>query len=426
MIALRALSDEDVARVHAAALALLGAEGAAAEAAARSAPGRIVLGGRVRHHDVALGPTARWLATGGPAPRIRPFAGGEPRPATAADLSEACRLADALPEVGFVFGPPLRAVDRTALGDLYGCLAATTKHVQVTTLRTAAEAEAAVRMARALAGSTMDLRRHPPISLCVGDDGIEAARTFARAGLPVGHVVSPRGAAFGGAGLAAALVRNHAGVLAACAAIQRAAPGAPFFYVAHPARAGLPAAGPDAAMFVIASAQLAGRLGLPVSAGGMVTASHEPDWHACAQNALASLSATAAGADVILGAGMLGAGGAFSAQQLVMDSEIHSWNARIAAGILVDEETLALDVIKDVGAGGDFLRRPHTRRHARDVWRPRLFDRSTWDDWVASDRPAAYEKATTLAGTLLRDHEVAALEGETDDVLRRIVAESGL
>jgi trimethylamine---corrinoid protein Co-methyltransferase len=123
---------------------------------------------------------------------------------------------------------------------------------------------------------------------------------------------------------------------------------------------------------------------------------------------------------------MLGAGGAFSAQQLVMDSEIHSWNARIAAGILVDEETLALDVIKHVGAGGDFLRRPHTRRHARDVWRPRLLDRSTWDDWVACARPAAYEKATTLAGTLLRDHEVAALEGETDDVLRRIVAESGL
>ena len=63
-LALRVLSDDDVARVHAAALELLGAEGAAAEAAAESAPSTFVLAGRVPEHDVTLGAGLVWLAAG--------------------------------------------------------------------------------------------------------------------------------------------------------------------------------------------------------------------------------------------------------------------------------------------------------------------------------------------------------------------------
>ena len=116
-------------------------------------------------------------------------------------------------------------------------------------------------------------------------------------------------------------------------------------------------------MFQIAAAQLAAHVGLPVSAVGMTTGSHEPDWQACTQNALAALSTMAAGADLTAGAGTLGGGSVFSAQQLVMDSEIYSWNARLVAGVMVDDETIALDAIKQVGIGGNFLGQRHTRRH---------------------------------------------------------------
>jgi trimethylamine--corrinoid protein Co-methyltransferase len=218
-------------------------------------------------------------------------------------------------------------------------------------------------------------------------------------------------------------VRHHAGVLAACAAVQAVAPGAPFIYVADPASAGVPAGTAEASMFQIASVQLAAHLRLPVCAGGMATGSHEPDWQACTQNALGSLSTTAAGADLTVGAGVLGAGAAFSAQQLVLDSEIFSWNGRIAAGIAVDDETLALDAIKEVGIGGNFLGQRHTRRHMKDVWRPRLLDRSMWDAWVASGRDGAYEKATELAAELLAAHEVVPLSDEAGIMLLRIVAD---
>jgi trimethylamine--corrinoid protein Co-methyltransferase len=433
-LALKILSDDDVACVHAAALELLGAERAAAAAEAlRRAPDEIVLGGRVLEHQIVLGAGRNWLGTGGPAARVRPREGGDPRPATAADLDEACRLADALPEVAVISGPPLRVAGETPLGELARCLAASGKHIQVTTLRSAAEAEAAVRMALAMAGSEAQLREWPPLSLRAAGEALDAAAVFARAGLPVAAVAAPGGSAAKApaaegapAAVAAALVRHHAGVLAACAAIQAAAPGAPFFYPADPASAGLPAAGPEAALFQIAAAQLAAHVGLPLVAGGMATASHEPDWQACTQNAFAALSTTAAHAGLTLGAGVLGGGHAFSAQQLVMDSEIFSWNASIAAGIVVDDETLALDAIKQVDICGNFLSQRHTRRHMKEVWRPRLLDRSMWDAWVASGREGAYEKATALVGALLAEHEVLPLGDEVSGTLARIVAEAGL
>jgi trimethylamine---corrinoid protein Co-methyltransferase len=431
-LALRILSDDDVRRAHAAAVELLGAEGAAASAATKSAPSTFVLAARAFGQDAVAGAGHCWLATGGPAARVRPREGGDPRPAVGADIDELCLIADALPEVGIVSAPPARAAGETALAGVARCLRGTSKHVLVTDLRTAAEADAAVEMAVAVARGE-DIRHRPPLSLRAGADGLGAAVVFARAGLPVGVVAAPNGhadeapvAAGEPADLARALVRHHAGVLAACAAVQATAPGAPFYYLADAVLAGLPATGPQASMFQIAATQLAAHVGLPVCAAGMLSGSHEPDWQACTQNAVASLSTTAAGADITAGAGTLGGGEVFSAQQLVMDAEIFSWNARIAGGIEVDEETIALEAIEQVGIGGNFLGQRHTRRHMKDVWRPRLLDRSMWDAWVASGREGAYEKATSLIERMLAQHQVAPLGDEVSGTLARIVAEAGL
>ncbi len=61
----------------------------------------------------------------------------------------------------------------------------------------------------------------------------------------------------------------------------------------------------------------------------------------------------------------------------------------------------------------------------RDVWRPRLLDRSMWDAWVASGREGAYEKATALARQLLGEHEVVPLADQVRATVERIVAEAG-
>lgn len=420
------MSEADVGAVHAAALELLGDRAAAVEKAVAQAPAAVTLAGRVSTHDVLLDGTRSWLAAGGAASLVRPVAGGDPRAATSADLTEACRLADALPDVGLVAGPPVLTGDLTTLGELQACLGATGKHIQATTLHSSAEAEQAVCMARILASASGELAARPPISLCAETDGLPAVLVFARAGLPAGIALPVDGETDVASDLAISLVRHHAAVLAGCLAVQSAAPGAPFLYLAHPALAGMTAHGPEAVLFELASMQLASRVGLPVSVAAMATGAAESGWQSCTDNSLGALGATAAGGAVVTGAGTLSEGRVFSAQQLVMDAEVFSWNARIAAGIPVDEGTLALEVIRQVGIGGNYLGQQHTRQNMRDVWRPRLLDRSMWDAWVASGREGPYEKATALCRGLLREHHVAQLDEATTGALTRIVATSGL
>jgi trimethylamine--corrinoid protein Co-methyltransferase len=305
------------------------------------------------------------------------------------------------------------------------------------------DAETAVELAAAVAGSAEEARRRPPLSLCGGAAALDATLVLARAGLPVGLVLAPADAAAGvpaptaassstaeaaasAPDLGSALIRHHAGVLAGCAAVQAAAPGAPFFYVADPTTAGLSAAGPQASLFQLAAAQLAAYAGLPLVAGGLRTTSHEPGWQAGQQDAFSSMTTTASGADVTGGAGLLGAAAAFSPQQLVLDTEVFGWNAFIAAGIKVDDESIALDAIRQVGIGGNYLGQRHTRRHMKEVWRPRLLDRTMWDVWVASGREGAHEKASALAEQLLAEHAPVPLGAAARGVIERISAGPGL
>ena len=106
-----------------------------------------------------------------------------------------------------------------------------------------------------------------------------------------------------------------------------------------------------------------------------------------------------------------------------MDSEVFSWNASIAAGIVVDDETIALDAIKQVGIGGNYLAQRHTRRHMKEVWRPRLLDRTMWDAWVASGREGAGEKAIALAERLLAEHAVVPLDPRARAAVERVTAD---
>jgi trimethylamine:corrinoid methyltransferase-like protein len=62
----------------------------------------------------------------------------------------------------------------------------------------------------------------------------------------------------------------------------------------------------------------------------------------------------------------------------------------------------------------------------KDVWQPRLLDRTSWDAWMAGGRQGAAEKASALAGVLLAGHEVLSLDAEPAAKLERIIATAGL
>jgi trimethylamine---corrinoid protein Co-methyltransferase len=377
------------------------------------------------------------LAAGGlPATAVEPLDADPARLATLADLEAACRLADALPEVAVVGGPPLRTAPADDLAAQATAIArtlhATAKHVQLTALTSPALATVAADLAAALRDGEQELRRRPPLSLLGGADCFAAAAVFARRGLPAGALVSApatpdaAGVDPAPADVTWALVAFVADVLAANAAIQALAPGAAFVAPVWPALAGLPATGPAAAAFVVAATQVLARAGLPAAAGAFATSAPAPDWEACTDGSFAVLSAALAGAALVSGAGTLRGGEVFSARQLVADAELFSWCATIAAGIEVDDETLAVETIRQVDICGNYLGQRHTRRHMKDVWRPRLLDRGPFDAWAAGGRQGVAERAAELAGALLAEHAVEPLDAEPAAKLERIIATAGL
>ena len=111
-----------------------------------------------------------------------------------------------------------------------------------------------------------------------------------------------------------------------------------------------------------------------------------------------------AGANLIYGLGMIESGMTFDFGQLVMDNEFAGMIKLCAGGIPVSDETLALDVIGEVGPFGDFLSHDHTMTHMREQSQPTLIDRRVREDWAESGSTSIQDRATAKARDILETH----------------------
>ncbi|MGC8874058.1 MAG: trimethylamine methyltransferase family protein, partial [Chloroflexia bacterium] len=89
--------------------------------------------------------------------------------------------------------------------------------------------------------------------------------------------------------------------------------------------------------------------------------------------------------------------------------------------IVVNDETLALDAIREVGPGGNFLKHRHTKQHMREIWVPRLFDRRPYEVWEER-RDGARDWARARAKEILASHHPQPLDPALDAELGRIIA----
>ncbi|MFU8772639.1 MAG: trimethylamine methyltransferase family protein, partial [Anaerolineales bacterium] len=85
--------------------------------------------------------------------------------------------------------------------------------------------------------------------------------------------------------------------------------------------------------------------------------------------------------DMLLGVGFLHGSRIWSYQQMMLDCEIFNIIHKMMGGIPINEETLALDTIRAVGPGGNFLAQKHTRQHMQDIFLPQFMDRRPYNEW---------------------------------------------
>ena len=137
------------------------------------------------------------------------------------------------------------------------------------------------------------------------------------------------------------------------------------------------------------------------------------------------MCAAMAGANLIYGAGMLDSGLIFSYAQLVIDNDIFKMIRKVMQGMQVDDENLAVDIIKSVGPGGDFLMQDHTMKYMRTLPSvPKLIERNNRENWLASGGKGLAERAAERAAEILADHKPVPLSDDAKTALRTIVEES--
>ena len=131
-----------------------------------------------------------------------------------------------------------------------------------------------------------------------------------------------------------------------------------------------------------------------------------------------------AGANLIYGLGMLESGVTFDFGQLVMDNDFARMIKYAVNGILVNDETLAVDAIKEVGIGKHFLDHDTTFKYMRDQSQPESIDRSIREEWEKSGGSDIYQRSSEKARDILENHKPEPLPDNVLATMRSIVEDA--
>jgi trimethylamine--corrinoid protein Co-methyltransferase len=263
----------------------------------------------------------------------------------------------------------------------------------------------------------------PPLSQ--DKKAIEAAMTFAEAGIPVGFMSMPSIGSTAPATSGGALVIGNAELVSAMVLMQLIVPGAPIFYslcasVIDPQTADYIVSIPEKYKCNTAGIQLGHDWGVPVLAGAFAMDSPKAaTWQMGRDSVYTALMAALAGADLAEGLGMVKASTLLVPEQIIYDDEIYHTHRVLTEGIDTSVESLALDVIADVGPGGHFLAQKHTRQYIREIWIPELsHPRFTKDEQPSAD---IRQRARTKLKKILAEHKPERLEGAVQVELRVVL-----
>ncbi len=396
-------------------------------------PSSVLLGGRTPEFDLPLDGSHIYLSSDGCGVSRREL-DGTVRPSCKRDLEDTARVVEALDNVSAtsaVVSAQDCAPETRVLHEFDACVRNSCKHTIVVSVKEDWEARGLLRMAEALAGGRDELRRRPPFTaiICTVSPlhqerfGMDLALTLAEAGIPVSFYPMPILGATAPVTIAGAAVVNNAELVAATVLVQLAHPGAKVVYGGGPTAMDMNTGAyasnsPEAMLLRSVQGHMADFYGMPAWFGAGATTAKEPGAQSASENALAMFMAYANGADLTFGTGLLDGSRILCLENVVVDDEVFGMVRRMLRGVEVNEETLAVDLVKRMGFGGDYLFDRHTRDHVRELWQARLGETGGYDAWVQAGRRGVVEKAAD------RVREILAAEPEPfpEDLGREIDA----
>ena len=202
-------------------------------------------------------------------------------------------------------------------------------------------------------------------------------------------------------------------------------PGAPFLFGIGPAVLDMATSqssynAPEYLMGYVCAVDLARWLDLPNWGYAGTTDAQVIDAQAGMETAELTLLSLAVGSNLNHDLGYLDFGMTGSLELVVLTDEFLAMNRKVFAGVEVTPETLAVDVVRDVGPGGDFLSHRATAKQVRKAqWRPQILNRQGRSRWLEDGGLDLREKARLKALRLLEEHRPVPLPA---DVVARIDA----
>ena len=222
--------------------------------------------------------------------------------------------------------------------------------------------------------------------------------------------------------LAGLLAVQHAELLAGLVLTQLAGPGCPFMYggtssVASMQTGALMMGAPEYWALMVATVRLGHMLDLPVRAGGALTDAHVPDAQAGIESALALDAVLRQKVQFILhSAGILSSFNCYSPEKFVIDDELISGLRLAHRRIVVNDDTMGLDVMAAVGPGGSVLGTTHTRLHSRDDVRTSMMNRQLFHVWEGL---GGLDLAQVASRIVAERHQAYEPPDDLDPVTRR-------
>ena len=385
------------------------------------------------------------LIVGGDALCFVPFPGmqsinlstGDPRTASKQEYYDGVTVLDALdnvhgienytPYFGFEGTPPVMAI----LEGVAAQMRNTTKCI-VSTGRSQGCERFAIEMAREL-GMEISSGIAASSPLTFYRDEVQCAFAFLEAGFPV-HVTSgPTLGASAPATTAGALVSCCAELMAGVTLLQLIQPGARVmvwsFALQQDMRSGGPAFGAIGnCLHQVALNQVWRKKRIPIAnlAPGP-SSSKKMDLQCGYEKALGALTAALSGANMVLLHGCICGELTFHPIQAILDDDLAGMIGRFVEGIEISNETLALELIEQIGPiPGHFLDQEHTRKWwKREQFLPKAADRLTYPEWAQAGKRDCIDYAQERMAHILASHKVSLpLSEQQDQGLERILGEA--
>ena len=182
---------------------------------------------------------------------------------------------------------------------------------------------------------------------------------------------------------------------------------------------------PEMALNMAGLTELAHFVGLPLWQTGGCTDSKTFDEQAIIEGSLTVFFSALSGGDMCHDVGYTESGMTGSVFQLCAMDEAIGYSRRITRGIEVNEDTLAVDVIHNVGPNGHYLREPHTRRYYKnEFWYPNLLDRRNYEEWEMMGKQTLKDRTVARVHEILATHQPAPIKPETEKVIEKVLAEA--